>query len=134
MLHAAERAAQHSVGEVRRTLEYCDANRERLPDAEMPRSPSNLLPWADKTGRDARNGSLASAGSRIGVEVDAASQVEHALNRCRDGGSEFNGWHRLLGFILGVREQRLTTPSSATAERGAARAQPWSERQTPKCS
>ena len=30
--------------------------------------------------------------------------------------------------------KRLTTPSSATAERGAARAQPWHERQMPKCS
>jgi hypothetical protein len=34
------------------------------------------------------------------------------------------------------RETRATPndPSSATAERGAARAQPWHERQTPKCS
>lgn len=40
MLHAAKGAAQHSVGEVSRTLEFSDANRERLPDAEMPRSPS----------------------------------------------------------------------------------------------
>ncbi len=87
MLHATKRSAQHGVGEVSRALEYRDANRERLPDAEMPRSPSNLLARADKTGGDACNGALASAGCRVGMEVDAASQVEHALNRCRDESS-----------------------------------------------
>ena len=43
------------------------------------------------------------------------------------------GFHS-AGLRVGVRIRRLTTPSSATAERGAARAQPWNERQTPKCS
>ena len=112
MLHAVERTAQHGVGEVSRTLEYCDANRERLPDAEMPCSPSNLLTGANKTGRDARNCALASAGCRVGVQVDAASQVEHVVNGCRNGSSEFNGWHRLLGFIPRVRERRLTAAFS----------------------
>ena len=93
MLHAAKRTAQHYVSEVFRALKLGDANHERLPDSEMSRSPSHLLVRADEAGCDACNGALASAQSRVGVKFDAASQVEHALNRSCDGSGEFNDGH-----------------------------------------
>ena len=34
------------------------------------------------------------------MEVDATSQVEHAVNRCRDGGCEFNCRHLWRGLIV----------------------------------
>src|SRR4030095_6224209 len=93
MLHAAESAANHCVAEVRWALEYGDAHGERLPDAKMPPSPGHLLFQADEPRCDSRNGALASAGSRVGVQVNAATQVKHPLNRRCDGGGEFDDWH-----------------------------------------
>ena len=55
------------------------------------------------------------------------------MNSARSAKSEQKAMNLRIAFDRMRAQMRLTTPSSATAERGAARAQPWNERQTPKC-
>lgn len=95
MLHAPECATKHRVGESIRPIELGDAYGQRLPDAKMTGPPRHFVARTDQAASHAGDRPLARARSRVGVQVDTARQIEHALDRRGDPGHQFNRGHEV---------------------------------------
>ncbi len=100
VFHAAEGAADHGVCEMAGAVERGHADSERLPDAEVTSPPGDFLAGANESGRDASHGLFPGGGGGLRVEVDAAGEVEDALQRGGDVGGEDDGGHGGAAFSL----------------------------------
>jgi hypothetical protein len=93
VVDSPERPRHHRVAEVARPLERSDPARQPLPNAEVRRLPGDTLSKANQARRDARDRSLSTRTKRVLVEVDAARQVEAALDRRSDVRNQFDNGH-----------------------------------------
>ncbi len=79
--HVLERAGNHDVLKMFGTVESSHANRQLLPDSEMPRLPSHFVAHANQPARDPGHGALLRAARRVLMRVNAAREVKDPLSR-----------------------------------------------------
>ena len=88
-----EDAANQRIAEVCRTVKDGDATGEMLPNAEVSGAPSDFLAERHQTAGNTGDGALAGVSRRRHVKIDAARQVEDALNRSLYFGDELDHRH-----------------------------------------
>ena len=63
VIEAPKRAVHKRIAKMSRSIKHCDAAREFLPDAEMSRTPRDLIFEIHQTAGYSRNRALAGMGS-----------------------------------------------------------------------
>ncbi len=80
MAEAPKAAAHHAILKILRALISRDAASMCQSESEVAALPRNLLPRADQPGGHAGNGPLAAPVRRGHVQIDAAREIEAALD------------------------------------------------------
>ena len=93
MLHGPEDACGHPVCEGVWPLQRHDLDCQSLSQAEVNRRPGHGLASLDEARGSPRHRPLPCARGRLDMGVDAARQVEHALDRCMDAGLQDDSDH-----------------------------------------
>jgi hypothetical protein len=81
-----KRPFNHGVLEIRRGLELGDADPHLPPQAKMPASPLNLLPFRDQACRHAAYGLLLGGRCGLDMKIYASGEVKTPLSRGFDYG------------------------------------------------